>query len=279
MRKPEQKKASFSKEELERIGAAFTDFCQTIAALRDPESGCPWDLKQTHQSLTRFMLEEAYEAVEVMQEGSPEDLKDELGDVLLQVVLNAQVAKDDRHFEIRDVIHAIDEKMKRRHPHVFGDETFGSPEEHRARWDELKAQEKAKSSKGVFDNLPRHTCANHVAMEIGKRAKKIDFDWEDCRQVWEQLQSEVAELEGALKSSNFTADKSVNAELGDVYFTLGQLCRHLSADPEVIAVGGNRKFTDRFAVLEQLARDDGLNVNEVGSAKLEELWSRAKAKK
>lgn len=265
--------------ENEVAARAFIEFCATIAALRDPETGCPWDLQQNHKSLSRFMLEEAYEAVEAMHGDSVEDLRDELGDVLLQVVLNAQIAKDDGAFNIAQVIRAIDDKMKRRHPHVFGGETFGSAAEHRARWEQLKAEEKKSENRGIFAKLSKHGSANLVAMEIGKIAKRIQFDWNDASEVWSQLSSEVSELSEALEGAKFIADEPVMAELGDVYFTLAQLCRHLGVDPEIMALQGNRKFTERFAIVEKLAYEQGVDVTKADADQLESLWQLAKTKK
>lgn len=266
---------------------AFEEFCKTIAALRHPVTGCPWDLEQTHGSLRRYMIEEAYEAAEVMEPTDYPKLCEELGDVLLQVVLNAQLAKDSKKFEIKDVIESINQKMLRRHPHVFGDVT-GDGSKHsretsaiRAKWEEVKASEvknkKSNSETGVFDNLKPGslTPAAQLAVAIGKTAKKIAFDWSDSQAVFRQFESEVQELKYEIDSGR---DKNkIYEELGDVMFSLSQVCRHLEIDPEICAMDGNKKFLTRFRNLETIARSQNIDVKTAGTAILEKLWTEAKA--
>jgi MazG family protein len=273
---------------------AFAKLCATIAALRHPTTGCPWDLEQTHSTLRKYMLEEAYEAVDVMEPADPVKLQEELGDVLLQVVLNAQLAKDAGTFTIKDVIEGLDSKMRRRHPHVFGDsenpstKTSREKTSIRAKWDEVKAAEKltensrgkvsqkSKSDAGVFSNLKSGniTPASRLAVNIGKIAKKIDFDWLEAQDVLQQLESEVSELKSDILSA--AAKESIAAEMGDVYFCLSQLCRHLDLDPELCAIDGNKKFLNRFAALEEIARKKNIDVNQAGTTTLEKLWQEAK---
>jgi len=265
---------------------AFAKLCSTIAALRHPTTGCPWDLEQTHSSLRKYMIEEAYEAVDVMEPADPVKLQEELGDVLLQVVLNAQLAKDAGTFTIKDVIEGLDAKMRRRHPHVFGDSANPSSKTSRektairAKWDEVKAAEKAnqksKSNADVFFKLKsgNMTPASRLAVAIGKIAKKIDFDWPEAQDVLRQLESEVSELKSDIL--NAATKESIAAEMGDVYFCLSQLCRHLDLDPELCAVDGNKKFLNRFAVLEEIARKKNIDVNQAGTTILEKLWQEAK---
>jgi MazG family protein len=268
---------------------AFESFCETIAALRHPVTGCPWDLQQTHASLRRYMIEEAYEAAEVMDPTDPKKLCEELGDVLLQVVLNSQLAKDQESFTVKDVIESINKKMRRRHPHVFGDET-GEVQQHsrepaaiRAKWDEVKALENKEKNglptgvAGVFDHLKPGSIApaSQLAVSIGKTAKKISFDWDSSQAVFKQFESEVNELKHELDS---LGDRSkIYEEMGDVMFSLSQLCRHLDIDPEICAMDGNRKFLRRFQNLEQIAKSENLDVKTAGTEKLEELWLKAKA--
>jgi len=260
---------------------AFEEFCATVAKLRDPNEGCPWDLQQTHLTLRKYMIEEAYEAVHAMSEDDHAALCDELGDVLLQVVLNAQIAKDDGHFDISQVIASINAKMRRRHPHVFG-----SSEERadrglssiRAKWAAIKSDEKAAKSKdtqpsGIFNDIPA-TSPLLQSYEIGKRARQIKFDWMSPMEVLEKLESEIKELREELESGNHQAAAK---EMGDVYFTMSQLCRHMSLDPEVIAVDGNLKFLRRFRTLEAIAARENINLLEASQEKLEELWLAAKA--
>lgn len=260
---------------------AFAAFCATIAALRDPVSGCPWDLEQTHATLRRYMIEEAYEAAEAMTGSDPRELCDELGDVLLQVVLNAQVALDSGTFSIVDVVNAIEAKMRRRHPHVFGDDatkTAITTGQVRSNWDVIKADEaqgKAKKPGGHFAEAEKKHPAAAQAVKIGKLASKIRFDWDKPEEVFAQLASEVEELRAEFAAG--ANDKArIAAEIGDVYFSLAQLCRHLDLDPETVAMDGNRKFLRRFAALEAIAASRGQVVKDATREELEQLWIAAK---
>jgi MazG family protein len=259
----------------------FGQLCETIAALRHPKTGCPWDLEQNHSTLRKYMIEEAYEAAEVMDPANPSKLKEELGDVLLQVVLNAQIASESVTFSIADVVRSIDEKMRRRHPHVFGGgdssdvKTSGDV---RLKWDEIKAREsKETASDGYFAKLKPSgvTPSSQLAVAIGKLAKKIDFDWSDACQVLAQVESEIAELRHEIITK--ASKPKIHEEMSDVLFSLFQLCRHLDIDPEVCAMDGNLKFLRRFANLEMIASRQGLDVKTAGTGKLEELWKQAKA--
>jgi MazG family protein len=258
---------------------AFSEFVTTIAWLRDRELGCPWDLEQDHASLRRYMVEEAYEAAEAMSGTDNDEIRDELGDVLLQVVLNAQVAADTGSFSLADVIRSIDSKMRRRHPHVFDREGEAlTSKQVRGNWDKIKATEKQgkkAAPAGVFAGAGKKHPATLQAFDIGKTAAKIRFDWDTPTEVLQQLRSEVSELEAEFASG--TADKArIASEIGDVYFSLGQLCRHLELDPETVAMDGNRKFLRRFARLESIAASEGIDVRTASRAQLEELWVKAK---
>jgi MazG family protein len=266
----------------------FEEFCKTIEALRDPTHGCPWDLEQTHETLRRYMIEEAYEAAEVMHPVDEKKLCEELGDVLLQVVLNAQLAKDSHRFSIIDVIKSINEKMRRRHPHVFGDSNNDKSTYARdklaikAKWDEVKSQESEQksgkdTSTGFFDHLKTGsiTPSSQLALQIGKTAKKISFDWPNPVTVFQQVESEIKELKHELTVTN---DKEkIKEELGDVFFSLNQLCRHLDIDPEICSMDGNHKFLRRFRSLERIAQAEQVDITSAGPDKLEDLWRKAKA--
>lgn len=269
----------------EEAAAAFTNLCETIATLRHPVDGCPWDLQQSHESLRRYMIEEAYEAARAMARADhdPSDsreLCEELGDVLLQVVLNAQVAADRKGFQIADVIKSIDAKMRRRHPHVFGSDEARQDREMssiKSNWEVIKAEEKKKKSAatngdGFFAGIEGYP-ATIEAFEIGKRAAKIKFDWNSPAEVLAKLLSEVDEMKDEWEKGDRAA---LMAELGDVYFSLAQFSRHIGVDPEVIALDGNRKFLDRFAKVEALAKKRGVKIPDADQATLESLWEEAK---
>jgi MazG family protein len=262
---------------------AFSKLIGIIADLRDPVTGCPWDLKQSHESLRRYMIEEAYEAAEAMSAGDPGKLADELGDVLLQVVLNAQLALDAGSFTLVDVIDSISQKMLRRHPHVFGtkeEKTQRDLSQISTRWTEIKKAEgqNAHVEDHIFGDakIEKSHPATRQAVEIGKVAKTIKFDWNNADEVFDKFLSEVRELQEEWKLSAGKPSGTVIEELGDVYFTLAQFCRHLNHDPELVAWDGNRKFLQRFAQLEKLAAVKGISVRTCDQRVLEALWSEAK---
>lgn len=265
------------------VGESFVAFCKTIARLRDPENGCPWDLEQDHTTLRKYMLEEAYEASTAMAEGPPAELCGELGDVLLQVLLNAQIACDNRTFTILEVIREINHKMIRRHPHIFGtaeQRKNRSIDQIMTKWHEIKATEKsagepteksAMEAEGVYKVHPAST----QALRIGGVAKRLRFDWSTPGEVIANLKSEVEELDQAWNAGQGNL-AAISDEIGDIYFSLAQVCRHLRLDPETVAYDGNRKFLKRFAKLERLACEDGVELGQVGHDVLSRLWERVK---
>lgn len=266
-------------DRMEEVKTSFLNFVETIARLRDPKDGCPWDLEQDHQSLRKYMVEEAYEAAQAMAEGDVAEIVGELGDVLLQVVLNAQVGRDEGQFNIVDVIDGINEKMIRRHPHVFGDlENNISKEQVKENWEVIKSQEKGQKPKGYFSAAMSKFPATTQAEKIGKLSKKIAFDWSSAKGVLDKLNSEVDELNEAFKGPAFQGGDSSDVldELGDCFFTLAQLCRHLDQDAEMIALRGNRKFLNRFALVEERVLSEGKSLKELNAAELENYWLEAK---
>lgn len=281
----------------------FEEFCQTIAQLRHPQDGCPWDLKQTHYSLCRYMLEEAYEAVEAMSLGGKKAgnlIQEELGDVLLQVVLNAQIAQDEKTFTIEGVIDSINQKMRRRHPHVF--EPSGSvvtDQSIKQSWETIKQQEKAQESKyrtkltAQLATIAKSFPATIQAQKIGRLTEKINFDWSHPSEVLNQVQSELDEVKEALHRASPTQIlqeshaiqepqpppeylDAVAEEIGDVYFSLAQLCRHLGLDSEVVALKANTKFTTRLTKLETLALSQGTTIEQATRKAREEWWTQVK---
>ena len=263
---------------------AFSKFCETIATLRHPEKGCPWDVEQTHKTLRKYMIEEAYEASAAMGGEHQESICDELGDVLLQVVLNAQVAADSGNFTIVDVIKGIDNKMRRRHPHVFQKHQHDGkvdPESLHQQWQSIKAQEQGgdtQASLGIFKKakVEKVHPSTSQAYKIGKVASRINFDWESPDEVFAVLKSEFLELEDAWKNSEPGNREHLLDEIGDVYFSLAQFCRHLKVDPELTAQEGNNKFLKRFECLESLAKKEGIDLNMASREQFESLWKKAK---
>ncbi len=255
----------------------FDRLVRTMWRLRQPD-GCPWDREQTHRSITRNMVEEAYEAVEAIEADDATHLAEELGDVLEQVVLHAQIAADDGAFTIDDVIHGLNEKLVRRHPHVFGEHAAaGDGGEVQDIWDEVKAAERAASSEderpqGLLDSVPRSLPALMQCQKISKRAAKAGFEWPDEAGVWEKVAEERAEMEREAPDSPERA-----AEFGDLLFALVNVARWEGIDAEEALAASNRKFRARWACMEERARELGVVLDELDAAALNELWDRAKA--
>lgn len=263
----------------DKAAAEFKAFVKTVAQLRHPVSGCPWDLEQNHESLRRYMIEEAYEAAETMLgDSASSELLDELGDVLLQVVLNSQLSVEKGQGDIEDVVKGIREKMIRRHPHVFAPtDTPISSQEVSEAWVSIKQKEKPKGHvEFTFAKAKKVHPALTQAYQIGKIAKKIDFDWKTPHEVFNQLQSELKEL---LHEIQIDDKAKIAEELSDCFFSLAQLSRHLGLEPEDVAHRGNLKFLRRFDVMEELAKARGADISKLGQAKLEELWIEAKQKR
>ena len=255
----------------------FDRLVRTMWRLRQPD-GCPWDREQTHRSIKRNMVEEAYEAVEAIEADDATHLAEELGDVLEQVVLHAQIAADDGAFTIDDVIHGLNEKLVRRHPHVFGEHAAaGDGGEVQDIWDEVKAAERAASGEderpqGLLDSVPRSLPALMQCQKISKRAAKAGFEWPDEAGVWEKVAEERAEMEREAPGSPERA-----AEFGDLLFALVNVARWEGIDAEEALAASNRKFRARWARMEERARELGVALDELDTETLNDLWDRAKA--
>ena len=256
----------------------FDRLVRTMWRLRQPD-GCPWDREQTHRSITKNMVEEAYEAVEAIEADDRAHLVEELGDVLEQVVLHAQIAADEGSFTIDDVVRELNEKLVRRHPHVFGEPApAGDGAELQDIWDEAKAAERAASGEkdekpqGLLDSVPRSLPALMQCQKISKRAAKAGFEWPDVAGVWDKVAEERAEFEREAPGSPERA-----AEFGDLLFSLVNVARWEGIDAEEVLAGANRKFRARWARMEALAGQEGLDLEQVGTDALNELWDRAKA--
>lgn len=235
--------------------------------LRSPE-GCPWDREQSFNSLLPYLLEESYEYIDAVQSGDAKLMAEELGDVLLQVVFHAQIAKEEGKFTIDDVIKAICEKMVRRHPHVFGDENLGTSTEVLKKWEEIKNSEKEEKPKSAMDKVPRSMVALSRAQELSRRAAKVGFDWSDSKPVLEKVKEEIAEFESE-KNGSLEAEE----EFGDILFALVNLARHKGINAETALSRANAKFEKRFRQVEILA---GGNPQNFTLEELDKFWNQAK---
>ena len=250
-----------------------------VARLRDPAEGCPWDLEQTHQSLTPYVLEEAHEVADAIRHGDDQHLKEELGDLLLQVVLHARIAEEDNRFNLNAVAAGISDKLVRRHPHVFADAEARDSAAVRISWEAIKAQERAGAKAAAVSASPlsdqlaskvRGQPAVSAAMTISKKAAKAGFEWEDIAGVWSKVNEELEELKDAICSG----DKAhAQEELGDVLFTLVNVARWCEISPEEGLAGTNQRFLDRFSRVEAALEGD-LQGQSIET--LEGLWQQAK---
>lgn len=258
-----------------------------MARLRDPETGCPWDVKQSFETIVPYTIEEAYEVADAVERGDVEDLRDELGDLLLQVVFHAQMAREAEAFDFGGVVEAITEKLVRRHPHVFGEARDLPPERVKALWDEIKAEEKrlkaerrggapSDEPKGRLDDVPFALPALTRAEKLQKKAAKVGFDWGEPGPVIAKIREEIGELEDAL--SGDTPDQTAVAEeVGDLLFAVANLARHLNVDPEDALRGTNEKFRRRFSHIETELAAVNRPMENASLEEMESLWQAAKA--
>lgn len=243
-----------------------------VGRLRDPQTGCPWDLKQTHQSLRPYMLEEAYEAVEAMENADTAHLREELGDVMLQIALHSQIASEAGHFDMDAVADGIAEKLIRRHPHVFGEVSVSSAEEVTANWERIKAREKGHTNEtSVMKDVPQGQPALSRALEVSKRAVGEGFEWPDFESLWACVMSEYDEFRQALEAGE--AFDKLEDELGDILFATVNLARYHSIHPEVALNRATNKFIRRYQTMERLS---AVPLKEQSFEALDALWSQAK---
>lgn len=260
------------------------ELISVMARLRAP-GGCPWDREQTYASLSQYLLEEAYETFDAIQEadqtGDITHLKEELGDLLLQVVFHSTIATEKGDFTIDDVAAGITQKLVLRHPHVFGDAKLERAEDVLDNWDKLKADERKASGKAekqaesILDDVPVHFPALLEGLKLTTRAAKVGFDWEHTDQIFEKLDEEVAELRVALDKRD---PGEAAAEIGDLLFVLVNLARRLDVEPETALKRTNRKFRRRFKFIEDELRSSGRSLSDTSLAEMDELWNRAKSK-
>ncbi|MGD1211267.1 MAG: nucleoside triphosphate pyrophosphohydrolase [Candidatus Acidiferrales bacterium] len=270
-------------------GKWFAKLVALQARLRGPK-GCPWDREQTHQSLRKFLIEEAYEVLDAMDSGNPEEFASELGDLLLQVTFHAILAEEARRFTISDVIESVHAKMVRRHPHVFGDVTAKTPAAVLKNWEQIKRDERAEEGKAPEDGsllagVPRSLPAVLEAYQLTRRASRIGFDWENIGGIFDKFEEERRELESALRPGvSPTAVRpeaarlqEIEAEVGDLLFVGVNIARFLGVDPEIALKKANRKFKRRFQWMESAAAHEGRRLADLPRARMEELWNQSKA--
>jgi len=248
----------------------FDEFVEVIARLRAPD-GCPWDREQTHRSIAKNVVEEAYEAVHTIENDDIAGLREELGDVLLQVVLHSQIASDNGEFTIDDVVAGIIAKIVHRHPHVFGEAQAGTAGEVHKRWDEIKRDEKAAKGVGLLDDVPTAMPALMLAQTISRKAVAAGFEWESLDGVIEKLDEEVAELRDTLPGSEEAA-----GEIGDILFTVVNLARKQGIDAETALRGTCEKFRRRWSRMEEQAASAGVDLASLSLDDQESLWQQAK---
>jgi tetrapyrrole methylase family protein / MazG family protein len=257
-------------------GEKFARLTEIMARLRAPD-GCPWDRAQDFDTIKPYLLEETYEVLDAVDARNWKGLEEELGDLLLEAVFFGQMAADAGLFRIEDSLNAINEKLVRRHPHVFGDGTAKTPDEVKQRWDEIKAVEKKERNEteaGLLDSVPRATPALVEAAQIASRAASVGFDWPNTEGVLEKLEEELGELAEA--RANSAPQEDIENELGDLLFVLVNLARFLKVDPEQALRKTNRKFRDRFGYVERSLKDAGKTPAEATIEEMETLWQAAK---
>lgn len=259
-------------------GETFAAFVDTIAALRAP-NGCPWDREQTHESIARNMIEEAYEAVDAIEQRDTTHLREELGDVLLQVVLQSQIAADAGEFTVADVCRDVNAKMIRRHPHVFGETAAGSAEDVLSIWDNVKLAEKSAADaqteepEGLLDSVPASFPALLQAYKISRKAVAAGFEWDTVEDVWAKVEEEIAEFKQACRSDDAQAKE---LEFGNVLFSLVNVARKEGIDAETALRATCRKFRERWAFMEGAAWGQGKRIEELDMDEMQQLWGQAK---
>jgi MazG family protein len=257
----------------------IADLLAVMAALRTPVTGCPWDLEQTSATIAPYTVEEAYEVADAIQRGDTANLREELGDLLLQVVYHARIAAEAGHFTFDDVVDGITTKMIRRHPHVFGGEAARAAGAAKGFWERIKAEERRAAGKpgareSVLSDVPVGMPGLTRAVKLTEKAARVGFDWPDIGPVFDKIREETAELEAEVKAGDTAA---VADEFGDLLFAMANLARHLGVDPEAALRGTNAKFTRRFEGIESALAAGGRTPAQSDLAEMDALWNQVKA--
>ena len=252
----------------------FSKLREIIAVLRGP-NGCPWDKEQTHESLKKYLIEETYEVIEAIDSGDIDHLIEELGDVLLQVMLHAQIGEDEGYFAIEDVIEVLSAKMIRRHPHVFGDKKAEDSKEVLRNWQEIKKQEKGETESSMLEGISKSLPNLLRAYEIQKKAAKVGFDWQEITPALEKVKEELEEFENEINQESFVEAKK---EFGDILFAFVNVARFLDIHPEEALFETNQKFIRRFQFIEERVKSSGKSIEEHSLEELDQFWDEAKSK-
>lgn len=249
--------------------AALGRLMELVARLRAPD-GCPWDRQQTPTSASKYLLEEAFEAVEAVESGPDAHIAEELGDLLFQVIFLCQLYAEPGRFDLAQAMNAVEEKMVRRHPHVFGSVEVSDAAEVLHRWQDIKRAEKNGTDQGLLEGVPLSLPALLRSFRLGSRAATVGFDWSGPGQVWQKVAEEQAELQAA------ASPQEASQELGDLLFSLAQWARHRGLDPEAALRAANRRFCERFKAMEEMARQKGRHLADMKLSEQDRLWERAK---
>ncbi len=254
---------------------------QVVKKLRDPKEGCPWDLKQTHNSLLKYLIEESYEFIHATEEGKVKDMEEELGDILLQILLHTTIGEEKKSFTLESVAKTLKEKLIRRHPHVFEDKNTNiNISEVVTNWDQIKKEERKekgeKEEETTIKNRVLHLPSLSSAYQIGKATQKMKFDWDDASQVLYKVEEEWQELKEELTPHKLKNKNAIEEELGDFLFSTAQLARHLNIDPEQALRQANKKFLKRFRSMELLIIEDKKNILEMNQKEMDYYWDQAK---
>jgi len=253
----------------------FSALVKLIAKLRGPD-GCPWDRKQTSESLKPFLVEECYEVIEALDQGTPSKVKEELGDLLFQIVFHARIAEEHGDFTMLDVIRSNIEKMTRRHPHVFGTARLSTDKEVLANWEDIKKKEKGyEERKSILEGVPKHLPSLLRAHSLQERAARVGFDWSHIDEALPKLDEEITEFKESLRSKDVA---SIEEELGDIFFMLVNIARFLGVNPEEALRKTISKFIRRFRYIEEHAAVEGKSLNDMTLEEMEALWQESKEK-
>lgn len=260
----------------QEITEAVLSLVNIMRQLRDPQDGCPWDLKQTHASISPYTIEEAYEVAEAIKNNDDAALCDELGDLLLQIVFQAQIASEAKTFGLADIANAINRKMIHRHPHIFNKENLKDADGVRTQWEDIKEREReAKGETRLLDGIATTLPAILRALKLQNRAARVGFDWPSPNLVIDKIREETAELEEEVNKAN-PDRKAISDELGDMFFVLVNLARKLDIDPEEALAGTNRKFIQRFEHIENMAKAQNQSLKDIALEQMEKWWQDAK---